>query len=805
MLSRFTRGIPFVLYSASLWLNSDLMGPAMRARLYLLLVVLLLWGRASGVGVWDGRPAQYWQTFGMKASGEQPLLSVVQQDSSVGADGVQPFDVGATDTGSPSNLNTRLVGLSQTGWGVPAGGDALGADVQSAAGGPVSTQSLGSPARGAVGNAQVFGGQPVSGQYAPSPQLQDAYMAQSTRPSTSPAFRTLSPSDRVPLSPQDLTSPVVPGLQTQFSRPVSASQSLASGSLALQQGSFGGDPSGSPTRYASVRPSVQTTSPQSLPAQYGPGFQTPASGPLSPFPSLARDAPTSQQSSYRFQSGWYTAQGSPSAGQPSQTAPVFQTQSSQPMPQASWDLANRYPITPVGQGSYGVQPSGSSGWPTASGRLSVQSPSGYLTQFVSPSQTSGGSDLVSQAQGRYVAPSYPWSASQDQSLQASTQPGVVYQVPDPQSQPSYTPVLPSQALASPYASPSQTQAGADPSGRAQWYRVDLRQVQASQSPLQRPGGQSDQVAAGSDPSVFQSQSTPGTWAFASQPQGAPASPVTLTQGGVQSPAFQTTSRYAASPSVSVPQPSQRDPTSLTWRTPTVLSSYGQTSPGRTAPVATSQQFPDAVLVPQGMGSPAALQPQASSPWQTPSSYSPVPQVSAPQAGRFGQYSPVSSVPSTFSARDGPGTLGFPVQSSQVQSGQALGGSGLQASPVDSSLTQPTSPQGPSSGSTLAGSPSSYSAPESYRSYTFTPTVYEPSVRRPASRGSPDLEYPHTVPADGAVGVEVERHQVFWTCDNKPFISVLNTVPPHTDSLGVSTKTKAGLVTEDDPLPFGDTP
>ncbi|KAI4873699.1 hypothetical protein NFI96_005159 [Prochilodus magdalenae] len=64
-----------------------------------------------------------------------------------------------------------------------------------------------------------------------------------------------------------------------------------------------------------------------------------------------------------------------------------------------------------------------------------------------------------------------------------------------------------------------------------------------------------------------------------------------------------------------------------------------------------------------------------------------------------------------------------------------------------------------------------------------------------------LEHPHTVPADGAVGVEVEGHQAFWTCDNKPFISVLTTVPPHTDSLGVSTKTKAGLVTEDDPLPF----
>ncbi|KAI4901845.1 hypothetical protein NFI96_005950 [Prochilodus magdalenae] len=55
----------------------------------------------------------------------------------------------------------------------------------------------------------------------------------------------------------------------------------------------------------------------------------------------------------------------------------------------------------------------------------------------------------------------------------------------------------------------------------------------------------------------------------------------------------------------------------------------------------------------------------------------------------------------------------------------------------------------------------------------------------------------SVPADGAVGVEVEGHQAF----HKPFILVLTTVPPHTDPLGVSTKTKAGLVTEDDPPPF----
>ncbi|KAI4901918.1 hypothetical protein NFI96_000570 [Prochilodus magdalenae] len=43
-----------------------------------------------------------------------------------------------------------------------------------------------------------------------------------------------------------------------------------------------------------------------------------------------------------------------------------------------------------------------------------------------------------------------------------------------------------------------------------------------------------------------------------------------------------------------------------------------------------------------------------------------------------------------------------------------------------------------------------------------------------------LEYPHTVPADGAVGVEVEGHQAFWTCDSKPFILVLIMVPPHMD-------------------------
>ncbi|KAI4879496.1 hypothetical protein NFI96_002101 [Prochilodus magdalenae] len=80
-----------------------------------------------------------------------------------------------------------------------------------------------------------------------------------------------------------------------------------------------------------------------------------------------------------------------------------------------------------------------------------------------------------------------------------------------------------------------------------------------------------------------------------------------------------------------------------------------------------------------------------------------------------------------------------------------------------------------------------------------------SILQPQTTVNPDrvkqLEHPHTVPADGAVGVEVEGNQAFWTCDSKPLILVLTTVPPHMGSLGVSTKTKAGLVTEDDPLPF----
>ncbi|KAI4893847.1 hypothetical protein NFI96_016935 [Prochilodus magdalenae] len=47
--------------------------------------------------------------------------------------------------------------------------------------------------------------------------------------------------------------------------------------------------------------------------------------------------------------------------------------------------------------------------------------------------------------------------------------------------------------------------------------------------------------------------------------------------------------------------------------------------------------------------------------------------------------------------------------------------------------------------------------------------------------------------DLAAWMEMEGHQAFWTCDNKPLILTLATVPPHTDSLVVSTKTKAGLV------------
>ncbi|KAI4879525.1 hypothetical protein NFI96_001770 [Prochilodus magdalenae] len=93
-----------------------------------------------------------------------------------------------------------------------------------------------------------------------------------------------------------------------------------------------------------------------------------------------------------------------------------------------------------------------------------------------------------------------------------------------------------------------------------------------------------------------------------------------------------------------------------------------------------------------------------------------------------------------------------------------------------------------------------------------PTVSPVMKERETPRPSPTVvqeeeeekeeEYLYSKPEkQGGVEVEVEGHQAFWTCDNKSSILVLTMVPPHTDSLGVSTETKAGLVTEDDPLPF----
>ncbi|KAI4901245.1 hypothetical protein NFI96_009282 [Prochilodus magdalenae] len=54
-----------------------------------------------------------------------------------------------------------------------------------------------------------------------------------------------------------------------------------------------------------------------------------------------------------------------------------------------------------------------------------------------------------------------------------------------------------------------------------------------------------------------------------------------------------------------------------------------------------------------------------------------------------------------------------------------------------------------------------------------------------------LEHPHTVPADGAVGVEVEGRQVFWTWDSKP---LLTTVPARCTKMNglVSTSRRPGV-------------
>ncbi|KAI4874379.1 hypothetical protein NFI96_001116 [Prochilodus magdalenae] len=46
-------------------------------------------------------------------------------------------------------------------------------------------------------------------------------------------------------------------------------------------------------------------------------------------------------------------------------------------------------------------------------------------------------------------------------------------------------------------------------------------------------------------------------------------------------------------------------------------------------------------------------------------------------------------------------------------------------------------------------------------------------------------------------VRLKSHQTFWTCDNKPFLLALISVPPYLDSFVVPTKTKEGHVTKGD--------
>ncbi|KAI4877267.1 hypothetical protein NFI96_016938 [Prochilodus magdalenae] len=82
-------------------------------------------------------------------------------------------------------------------------------------------------------------------------------------------------------------------------------------------------------------------------------------------------------------------------------------------------------------------------------------------------------------------------------------------------------------------------------------------------------------------------------------------------------------------------------------------------------------------------------------------------------------------------------------------------------------------------------------PPPRKTFRKSSTIFGISLQKLGSCGGLKLEYPHTVPADGAVGVEVEGHQAFWM---KP----LTTVPPHTDSLVVFTKAIAGLVTDSSP-------
>ncbi|XP_007241795.3 nuclear pore complex protein DDB_G0274915 [Astyanax mexicanus] len=238
-----------------------------RNSLHCLFLALFLWESANGLGVWQKRPANYWQSRdGSKDPGGQ-ALSPAQQDFSSSASGVQ---TAVYDVGSAQPLSTSGSGGSATTF------------------------------LGFLRQYTISSDQNVPNQYSPLPQSQGGYTAQ---PSVSlgnqpaPGFQS-----------QQLSAPVFPSQG-------SASQSLGSQQSSLQLASPGPVVSSPPLQF--VVPGTQTLSPS-------PGTSSLSS--MSAFATTSQqgsyDSQSAASSLYGQPPSWY----SPSQGQSSQTS--FQSQTS---------------------------------------------------------------------------------------------------------------------------------------------------------------------------------------------------------------------------------------------------------------------------------------------------------------------------------------------------------------------------------------------------------------------------------------------------------------------------------------------
>ncbi|XP_049324587.1 mucin-5AC-like isoform X1 [Astyanax mexicanus] len=462
-------------------------------------------------------------------------------------------------------------------------------------------------------------------------------------------------------------------------KPVLTSQGSASQSLTSQQSSLQVT---SPSQGVSSQPLT-------LSGSYAFGTQTQPSRPVTVPLSVASDFPTtSQQASSVSQSAAGTLYGQPSSwysftqGQtPSQSVTTSYKPVSLPQGSASQSFASQQSSLQLGSPSLG----------TASVPAIQMQSSSPVTSTLS---LTSNLPTSSQAQTSYVFQSATDPLhGQASSLYSSTQ-GQGVQIA---SRSADAPNTLGVAVIGVYTA-----------GPAQWYRVDpfgrTSQINVLQSPSQATGSLGSQAASSSSTTTSQSQSTTGSVGFGFQSQSAPASTSfklptltqgaaqlptltqgaaqlptltqgaaqlpTLTQGAAQLPtltqgAAQLPSFTAANPSASVSQPSQGEQSS--WRSSGVSTSFGQSSSGQVAPVATTQQFSSGWQGPVFSGT---FPSQSASTSPSSGSYGSTFQSRTTQVGSFDQFSQVSSplsVASTF-------TKGIPTSFGLLQ--------GYRSQPID---------------------------------------------------------------------------------------------------------------------------